>query len=315
MMRRTLEPILDLLDEGLRLYRRSFAPLLILASLAALPIGLVLVAFVLASDWLASGFGSLLVLALFVGGLPLSLYVMGALSRAALMAADGAPVSLKAALAMRPLRVVGMGCYGTLFSFAASIAVSTISTVCICAAYILVIAVVGAAAAIGFAGGAAGTAAAGFLIALGVIGFLAVYGVSLVLNGAIYGSVIFALQPFAHEREGLGATIRRSLDLLGFRLGQNLLIFLCASLVFGAAALAATLAIGVLVPLPALFLLGAESSAAQAITAAAWVAGLSAAVPLLPIWMALLYRRRRADREGSEIAAQLATLTAAPAEP
>ena len=34
-MRQTIEPILDLLDEGLRLYRRSFAPLLLLASLAA----------------------------------------------------------------------------------------------------------------------------------------------------------------------------------------------------------------------------------------------------------------------------------------
>ena len=313
-MRRTLEPILDLLDEGLRLYRRSFAPLLILASLAALPIGLVLVAFVLASDWLASGFGSLLALVLVVGGLPLTLYVMGALSRAALMAADGAAVSLRGALAMGPLRVVGMGCYGTLFSFAASIAVSTVSTICICVAYIMVIAVVGVAAAIGFSGGAAGTAAAGFLIAVGVLAFLVVYGLSLVLNGAIYSSVIYALQPFAHERAKLGATISRSLDLLTFRLGQNLLIFLCASLVFSAAALAATLAIGVLVPLPALFLLGAESTAAQAITAAAWVAGLSAALPLLPIWMALLYRRRRADREGAELTAQLAALTASPLE-
>jgi len=43
-------------------------------------------------------------------------------------------------------------------------------------------------------------------------------------------------------------------------------------------------------------------------TAAAWVAGVSAAVPLLPIWMALLYRRHRAAREGEDLVAQLARL-------
>jgi uncharacterized RDD family membrane protein YckC len=101
---------------------------------------------------------------------------------------------------------------------------------------------------------------------------------------------------------------------MGFRFGQNLLIFLCASLVFSAAVLAATLAIGVLVPLPVFFLLGTESTVAQAITAAAWVTGLSAALPLLPIWMALLYRRRRADRDGADLAAQLAALSPPAAE-
>jgi hypothetical protein len=309
-MRRQLEPIMDLLDEGLRLYRRSFAPLLILASLAALPIGLTVVAWIMAADWLASGFGSLLVTGTLLAALPLSLYVMGALSRAALMAADGGPVQLRRALAIGPLRVLGMGCYGTLFSLAASVAVSTLSTVCICGAYIVVVALVGVAASVGFAGGAAGSAAAGLLIAVGVIAFLIIYAASLVVNGAIYGSVVFALQPFVHERTGLGAAIRQSLDLLVYRLGQNLLVFLCASLVFGVVALAATLAIGVLVPLPALFLLGTDSNLARAITAAAWVAGVSAAVPLLPIWMALLYRRRRAARAGEELVAGLAALRA-----
>ena len=127
------------------------------------------------------------------------------------------------------------------------------------------------------------------------------------------GSVVYALQPLVHEGGRLGAGIRRSIDLLQYRFGHNLLAFICASLVFSAAALAATIAIGALIPLPALFLLGAESNVARAITAAAWVTGLSAAVPLLPIWMALLYRRRAAAREGDELAARIAALR--PAEP
>jgi hypothetical protein len=307
-MRQTIEPILDLLDEGLRLYRRSFAPLLLLASLAALPLGATAAAFFLAADWLADGLGALLLGAVLILGLPLTFYVMGALSRAALMAADGQPVNLRRALAIGPLRALGMGCYGVLFSIVASVAVSTVSTACLCIAYLGAAAVIGGALALGSAGGAAGGAAAVFFVALGVIVFLVIYGASLVLNGAIYGSVVYALQPLIHEGGRLGAGIRRSIDLLQFRFGANLLAFICASLVFSAAALAATIAIGALIPLPALFLLGTESNVARAITAAAWVTGLSAAVPLLPIWMALLYRRRVAAREGEDLAARIAAL-------
>jgi hypothetical protein len=307
-MRNSLEPILSLLDEGLRLYRRAFAPLLILAALVAFPLGLGVVALVIAADWLSSGVGATLTLLLVVAGLPLSLYVMGALSRAAAMAADRQPISLKGALAIGPVRVVGMGCYGTLFSIAASVAVSSVSTVCICIGYLAVVAVIGAALSFTAAAGTAGGAVTSFFIAIGLVGFLAIYAASLVINGAIYGSVVFVLQPFVHERTGIGRAIGRSLDLLLFRLGQNLLVFLFASLVFGAAALATTVAIGVLLPLPALFLLGTESLVARGITAAAWVGGVSAALPLLPIWMALLYRRQAAAREGAELAARLAAL-------
>jgi hypothetical protein len=309
-MQTTLEPILELLDEGLRLYRRSFAPLLVLASLLALPLGLAAAALVISADWLASGFGGLVATLALVAGLPLSLYVMGALSRAALMAADGGPVRLRAALAIGPLRVAGMGCYGTLFSIAASVAVSAVTTACVCGAYLAAAAIIGAAMAFGTASNPAATAMTGFLAVVGVLVFFAIYAASLVLNGAIYSSVIYALQPFVHERARLGATIGRSFELLGFRLGQNLLAFLGASLVFGAGAIAATLAIGVLAPLPALFLLGAESLVARAITAAAWVCGVSAAIPLLPIWMALLYRRRAAARQGADLEAQLDALAA-----
>lgn len=311
-VRRTLEPILDLLDHGLRLYRRGFAPLLTLAGLAALPIGLVAVGLVLAADWLTAGFGSFVLSAVLIAGLPLTLYVMGALSRAALMVADGEPVSLRRALAIGPLRAAGMGCYGMLVSAGASIAVSIVTTVCLCGAYMVAALVIGISVAGFSVGGAAGDAAAGFLISVTVLALLLVYVASLVINGAIYGSVVFAVQPFVHERTRFGQSIGRSIDLLIFRFGQNLLIFLCASLVFGAAALAATLAIGVLIPGPILFLLGTDSVVARAITAAAWVGGVSAAVPLLPIWMALLYRQRVVAREGADLAARITP--AAPAD-
>lgn len=309
-MRQTVTPILEILDEGLRLYRRGFSRFLLLASIAAIPFGLAAAALFLAADWLASGLGLVVALVALVGGLPLSIYVMGALSRAATMATAGEQVSLRQALAIGPLRVVGMGCYSMVFMLVAGTAVSMVSSACFCVAYLFISAGMFAFTA-GFTGaGPLGEAAAGLALGVSIIAILTVYAGSLVVNGAVYGSVVYAVQPFVQDELPLGAAVRQSLDLLGYRLGQNLLAFLSASLVFGAAALAATLAIGLLLPLPALFLLGAESPVAQAITAAAWVVGLAAAAPLLPLWMALLYRRRRAARQGEDLAERIAALSA-----
>lgn len=309
-MRATFAPILDLLDEGLGLYRRAFTRFLLLTMIVALPLGLVAAAFFLASEWLEGGVGVALAIGVAIFGLPLGLYVAGALSRAAAMAADGEPVDLRRALAIRPRRALGMGCYGSLFLLVANVAVGTVSGLCFCAAYVLIGGGIIAVAAGLSSGGAIGQAATVLAMLVSAIGVLSIYAASLVVNGAVYGSAIFVMQPFVQDDLPMGAAVQRSLDLLGFRLGSNLLAFLCTSLVFGAAALAATLAIGLLAPLPALFLLGAESPAARAISAAAWVLGVSAATPLLPIWMALLYRRRRAAREGEDLAAGLAALRA-----
>lgn len=306
-LRAALEPTLDLLDTGVRLYRRNFPRLLLLATLAALPLGAV-AALGLATSWLAPGLGIVLLLPVSLLVLPLSLYVMGALSRAAAMAAQGVPLSLRQALAIGPLRVLGMGCYGTLFTLVAGAAVSMLSSGCFCVFYLFGIAGFAAAASVGSVAGAASEVAVGVLAIVAVLTLLVIYVAGLILNGAVYGSVIYALQPFVHESLPFRAAVRRSLDMTGYRFGQNLLAFLCASLVFGAAALATTVALGVLIPLPVIFLLGTESPLAQGITVAALVAGVSAAVPLLPIWMALLYQQRLAAWRGDDLAAQIAVL-------
>ena len=51
-MRQSFTPILTLLDEGLRLYRREFSRFLLLTALVALPMGLAAAAAFLAADWL-----------------------------------------------------------------------------------------------------------------------------------------------------------------------------------------------------------------------------------------------------------------------
>jgi hypothetical protein len=298
---------MELLDEGLRLYRRSFSRFVLLAGLAALPISVAVIALFLAADALQPDLSVSLFLFASVFALPVSLYVMGALSRAAVLAAAGKPVRLRQALAIRPGRALGMGCYGSLFLMVASTLVSVLSTVCFCGLYLMIMAGTVAFASVS-GGGTLGGAAAGMAFSIALIALIILYIAGLVVNGAVYGSAIYAMQPFVQDDLAFGAAVQRSVDLVGYRFGHNLLSFLSASLVFGATALAATLAIGLLLPLPALFLLGAESPVAQALTATAWIAAIAAATPLLPIWMALLYQRRRAAREGEALAAQLAAL-------
>ncbi|MFV9502941.1 MAG: hypothetical protein AB4911_00095 [Oscillochloridaceae bacterium umkhey_bin13] len=293
--------ILDLLDRGLRLYRRGFVGLMLLTMAAALPLGFALALLFFAFEQVSTTLALLALFGAFALGMPLSLYAMGALSRGALMLAAGEPLRLRQALALGPLRVVGMGCYGTMFSLVAGTLVSALSGFIFCVFYLFLGAGIVAIASLGSLGGAAGEAVFSVLGSLVIFGFIMLYAATLVVNGAVYGSVVFAMQPFVHEELGFGGAIQRSLDLVGFRFGHNLLVFLCTSLVFGTAALAATIALGILVPGPILFLLGPESPVARAVAGLAWVLGIAAAVPLLPIWMALLYHERRAIREGDDL--------------
>ncbi|PDW02034.1 hypothetical protein CJ255_15985 [Candidatus Viridilinea mediisalina] len=304
-MQTTFGPIMEVLDEGLGIYRRNFTRFMLLAGLAALPVVLVVIIFFVVTEDMSFDAVFLLFFAVTSVMIPVSFYIMGALSRASLLAAAGEPVSLRRVLAIPLLRVVGMGCYGTMFLIVASMVASAFSMIGFCILYFFVIVGVFAFASVanvGFLGGAAATLAFGLALLAIIMSYIA----SLVINGAVYGSTIYALQPFIHEELNFTAALQRSFDLVGYRFGGNLLAFLSASLVFGATALAATLAIGVFGPLPLLFLLGSESQIAQAVAATAWIIAIAAAAPLLPIWMTLLYQRRRAIREGEELEATIA---------
>lgn len=305
-MRTTLQPILELLDEGLRLYRREFARLALIAALGGLP-GIVIALLLIRRPDLLGTAGSVLAFygAIFLS-LPLSLYLMGAISRAAAAAVDGRPVRLREALAIGPLRLVGMGCYGGVFLMAVNLVISLLSMFCLCPLFFVFGAALFGATSAFDGGGALGGALAGMLVLIMLGAFVLLYGLSLVLSGATYGSLLFSLQPFVQGNLRFGAALRRSIDLTFYRLGANLLTFLCASLIFGTLAVSVTLAIGALAPLPLLFLIGAESPLAQGLSLAAVLAGLTLALPPLPIWMALLYRRRLAEYEGGERAAQIA---------
>ncbi len=103
------------------------------------------------------------------------------------------------------------------------------------------------------------------------------------------------------ESRSFGESFQRSLELIVFRLGRNLIVWCLAALLIAAAGLTVMATIGILLPLPLLYALGEEAPATRAATIGAWLIGLMLVLPPLPIWMALLYQRNRAAHDGAEL--------------
>jgi hypothetical protein len=295
----TLQPTLALLDEGLSLYRRNFVGFLLITASWFVPVAIASGLVVVAASWADEIWPILIALGSLVLLFPLLIYLVGGLSRAAAAAAEGRPVRFREALAIPPLRAAGMGCFTIVFSIVAQVASSILSVFCVCPLYIVGFL---AAGLIGMATSGSDPIAA-LLLGAGVLllGFYA----SLMLAGATGSALFYGLQPWVQEARPFGATLGRSLELMIYRFGRNLLIWLVAALLVAAGGLAVTATIGTLLPLPLAFALGDETPAVQAITAGAWLLGFVVILPPLPIWMALLYRRNRAAYDGEDLAAMV----------
>jgi len=291
-----IQPILAILDEGLSLYRRNFLGFVLITMSWCVPtiiaIGLLLVGISWAESVWPLLLGVLALLAVF----PLSIYLVGGLSRAAAAAADGRPVRLREALAIHPLRAAGMGCFTLVYWVLAQVATSFMSILCVCPLYIAGFALAGLLAG---GAGAAGVAPAGILIFAVLLGGL--YG-SLMLSGASGSGLFYGLQPWVQEGLPFGASVQRSIELIVFRFPRNLLAWLLSALLLAAAGISVMATVGALLPLPLFYALGDESPLAQALASGAWLLGLMLVLPPLPIWMALLYRRNRAQFEGADLA-------------
>lgn len=299
-MRERIQPILALLDQGLWLYRRNFAAFVLIGASWLVPLaiaaGLVLASFA----WLDELWALLLALGFALLAVPLALYLVAGLSRAAAAAADGQAVRIRAALAIPPRRLAGAGCFGIVYAFVAQIVASVLTTVLICPVYLLGVGAVSGALALTDDS----ALSAGLLVIVGVA-VLCVYGLGLVIGGATYSSLIYALQPWVQESLPFGETLQLSLDLVGYRFARNFAGWFLSALIAGAVGVTVTLTVALLLPLPLLYALGAESPVAQAVSASAWLIGLVLLLPPLPIWMTLLYRRNLEQRRGSDLAARV----------
>lgn len=288
---------LAILDEGLRLYRRNFLRLALVASTLLVPaalLGLALSAFV--TTQLGGAWSILSAVFLPVLLYPLYLYAYFALSRASSMILDGNNVNLRSVLRINPVRAVGMGCYNIVFTAVSSIFSSVVVSSVACP--ILYASTLSA----GVLGSVGGTGTLGAIGAVLIVLFGLIMLVSLLLFGSVIASQVYAVQAWAIERRPFSAAMSRSIDLLTFRLGRSFLVFV------GAGAISSTIWIAFVGAL----LVGGQSlfslldldlapGAGEALTLAATTASLVILLPPLPIWMAMLHRALARERDGVDL--------------
>jgi hypothetical protein len=291
-----LQPILSLLDEGLALYRRHFVRFVLIAACWFVPVAIVGGLVAAGANGMDEAWLTLLLLGAVVLSMPLVVYLVGGLSRAALAAAEGRPVRVREALAIPVRRAASMGCFTVVYSLIMQVVSSALSLVCICPLWVIGVGFIGL---LGSAGGESVVGSAA--LALVALIFGGVYLFALLVGGASYSSLIYAMQPWVQEPLPFGKAMERSFQLIGYRFWHNMAAWALSAALVAAAGLTVVVAVGVLAPLPALFVLGEESPVAQAVAVTAWMSGLVLVIPPLPIWMALLYRRNAAARSGGDL--------------
>lgn len=296
-IRSTLEPTLNILDEGLRIYRRGFSLFLTFTAVWIVPLAIGLgVGISLDQSWL-------IIVALLVAA-PLAIYLIGVLSRVTLEVQQAQSPAFRSMLAVSPLRLASMGCYSLVFLMVVNTLASMIGLIWFCGGFgLLAFFIGGFGAAID--GGPIGTGLAVLMSFLLVMLIVLFYAFNLMITGIVYGSLIYGLQPFVQHRVNLGQNIELSVNLIFYRFWANVLTFSVSSLIFGATAVATTTAIVVLLPLPLSLVLGEDAPLVQGISVCAWIIGLIVVLPPMPIWMALLYQRNYRAREGLDLATRI----------
>ena len=108
---RSIQPILSLLDEGLLIYRRHFFRFVLIAALWIVPTAIVGGLIINAMAWTSDTNIMLIALAAVVLLLPLMLYTLGSLSRAAHAAISGQAVLIGHALRIPFRQLLGMSAF------------------------------------------------------------------------------------------------------------------------------------------------------------------------------------------------------------
>ena len=290
---------LELLDDGLRLYRRNLPVFALVGAVVLVPMAILTLLFnwlvetELGSGWTVLG-GVLLAIVQY----PVWLYACVGLSRTAALVLDARPVKIGQVLRIGPLRAAGMGCYGLFFTMITGLVFGTVYMFVVCPLFYAVTFGSTLLGAIG--GGGTLGAAGGLFIVITAVSVLS----GLLLYAATLASLAYAVQAWALERRSFSASLSRSVDLVTYRLGRNLIVFL------GAGAIAGTLLVIYAATLigagAALFQLldinlspPVRSALIQIVTTASYVVLL----PPVPIWMAMLHRAIATERDGMEIAA------------
>ncbi len=295
-----LQEAINLLDEGVNLYRRYLSTFALLAALFSLPALIVTFNLLFSLGDLEETFFEDLFLIL-AGLLFTSLLMIPPLTRATRMAVDGQPPSLRSVLWRWPQigRWIIASVYGGAMALVWVMIMSSISGVLMFIAFCVLIAVVFVTST------ALSTSALIVFLPLIIIAGLIAYFLYLVLSASGLVAALFSIQPIIDDTIPIGLAFKLSWSLLFRRFSYNVLVFACAALLFSVLAVIVTLTIAVLLPAPFGLLFGAEHPLTRGLSAVAWVIGLTAAMPLLPIWSTLHYRQMLAERNGVDLARRI----------
>ncbi len=301
---RPLPVVLEVLDDGLRLYRRHLAGFTLVATTLLVVLALLAISFMafVRSELGTGGWTFLASFVLLVGGYPLVLYVFAALSRAAAAALDGRPITLPATLTLNPARGCGMVAFNMLFALLASLCTTLSSMVVACPMFYIPVLGSGLLAAASSSGvGAAGVAAGVVLSQLGTLWWLT-------MTGAWLASIVYAVQSFVLEQGSWGTAATRAFDLVITRFGHSLLMFVGAGAIFGTLILSYLGSLLVLISVVQDWLaLDLPPLVGDIINIVVTVGSLVLLLPPLAIWMALFFRRMARDRDGLEISERIAS--------
>lgn len=291
---RSIQPILSLLDEGFLIYRRHFWRFVLIAALWIVPTAIIGGLIINAMAWMSDTHIMLIALAAVVLLLPLMLYTLGSLSRAAHAAMSGQTLLIRDALRIPFRQLLGMSVFVIVYAVFMYIVTSALFIILLCPIYIFGLFGVGLLSVLD-AGSSMAT-----VILFGLF-FAIIYLFSIAVSGASYSSIIYIIQPWVVQRISFGKAIQQSLELSTYGILRNIGVWMASALMVAALAMIISASIGVLGPLPLIAALGAKSRLAQAGSLAAMLLGMVVVLPPLPIWMALLYRRNLAIRSGAKL--------------
>lgn len=319
-MNSRLHKAIDLLDEGLRLYRNGFLGFIQITSLWAVPVIISTGIFMASLNVLTPTMAFFPTLGWFLLLTLLSFYLVGALSHATRTMQQGQRINVRRSLTISPLRISGMGCYGTLYLLVATvISWGILFFVAYITIFLVLILGSGWAMTSETLGGTFGTVASLLILVVILAIILTVYMFSIVfsiaVSGSTYSSLVYALQPFVQEKLSFLESINRSITMIFCRFTHNLLVFLLASLIFISTALSVATTIGVLLPLPLLWAFGSESLITQGSGIVSWFLGLIVILPPMPIWMTLLYQYNLTAYQGSELIEHIAAASSPHSSP
>ncbi len=303
-MRRALLQAVALLDEGVRLYRRHFNLFTALAFIFSLPVLLLIFNLLFqAND--ADPLAEVDAVALAILSLAIApLLIIPPLARTTRLVLDGQQPSLRQVIFRWPN--IGRGIviliYSGLLVFGWSMLVATSGLVtigfgCTMLGFLLIFTI---------AGGPISEVLAPAI----VLGIGSVYLFSLVICGAGLLAALYCVQPLLDERVSLSRAFAFSFELIIDRFGYNVLVFVCAAMLFSVIALVVTVTVGVALPVPFGFFLGPEHPLVRGLGGVAWVFGLALSMPLIPIWSTLHYRQVLDARSGVDLRRRLQALQA-----